>query len=140
MESDGFLQATGRSGLAESGTATYNDVYEAKEGDPDVDPIAAMQNMACEMEKRMGIYPNVPRLTPTEPPDRCARFGSCNMRPPSVRELGRGRTFPSFDCSSGRRRGRGAQKPMDTVDLQMEAARCMPLRRQTCSRGRSTSN
>ena len=22
-----------------------------------------------QMEKRMGIYPNVPRLTPTEPPE-----------------------------------------------------------------------
>ena len=60
----GFLRATGRSSLAESGTATYNDVYEAaKVGGPGFDPLAVMQNMACEMEKRMGIYPNVPGLT-----------------------------------------------------------------------------
>lgn len=62
----GFLMATDRMGLAESGTATYNDVYEAQEGDPDFDPIAAMQNMMCEIEKRMGIYPNVPELRPTK--------------------------------------------------------------------------
>ena len=59
----GFLRATGRSSLAESGTATYNDVYEAATQDPSFDPLAAMQNMSCEMEKRMGIYPNVPGLT-----------------------------------------------------------------------------
>lgn len=32
-----------------------------------VDPIAAFQNMACEMERMMGIYPNVPPLQPQEP-------------------------------------------------------------------------
>lgn len=58
----GFLQATGSSSLAESGTATYNDVYEAARQDPGFDPLAVMQNMTCEMEKRMGIFPNVPRL------------------------------------------------------------------------------
>jgi len=56
----GWLQAAGRSQLAESGNATYNDVYECGE---DIDPIAVMQNMSVEMEKRMGIYPNVDRLT-----------------------------------------------------------------------------
>lgn len=59
----GFLMATGCSSLAESGTATYNDVYVAAKQDPGFDPLAVMQNMACEMEKRMGIYPNVPRPT-----------------------------------------------------------------------------
>lgn len=58
----GFLRATGRSSLADSGTATYNDVYEAARVDPGFDPLAVMQNMSCEMERRMGIYPNVPSL------------------------------------------------------------------------------
>ena len=57
----GWLQAAGRSSLADSGTATYNDIYEC---DDDVDPIAAMQNMLCEMEKRMGIFPNIPDEAP----------------------------------------------------------------------------
>ena len=29
----------------------------------EVDPIAVFQNFACEVEKLMGIYPNVPKLT-----------------------------------------------------------------------------
>lgn len=68
----GWLRASGRSSLAESGTATYNDVYEpgidptTGEPDHDIDPLAVMQNMLCELERRMGIYPNVPRL---EAPD-----------------------------------------------------------------------
>lgn len=56
----GWLEAAGRGSLADSGTATYNDVYECGE---DIDPLAVMQNMTCEMERRMGIYPNVPRLS-----------------------------------------------------------------------------
>lgn len=28
----------------------------------EIDPIAFIQNMTCEMEKRQGIYPNVPEL------------------------------------------------------------------------------
>ena len=59
----GFLMATGRSSLAESGTATYNDVYEAAKQDSGFDPLAVMQNMTCEMERRMGIFPNIPRLS-----------------------------------------------------------------------------
>jgi len=54
----GWLQAAGRSALAESLTATYNDIYEC---DEDIDPLAVMQNMVCEMERRMGIFPNVLR-------------------------------------------------------------------------------
>ena len=57
----GWLMADGRSGLAESGQATAGDIY----GDApikDIDPLAAMQNMMCEVERRMGIYPNVPGL------------------------------------------------------------------------------
>ena len=56
----GWLYASERGSLAESGTATYNDIYE---GNYDVDPLAVMQNMLCEMERRLGIYPNVPKLT-----------------------------------------------------------------------------
>ena len=55
----GWLHAAGRSSLAENGTATYNDVYECGE---DVDPLAVMKNMTCEMERRMGIFPNIPIL------------------------------------------------------------------------------
>lgn len=29
-----------------------------------MDPLAVFQNMACEIERRMGIYPNVPPLEP----------------------------------------------------------------------------
>lgn len=28
-----------------------------------MDPLAVFQNMSCEMERRMGIYPNVPSLS-----------------------------------------------------------------------------
>lgn len=62
----GWLHAAGRSSLAESGTASYNDVYEHHE---EIDPLAVMQNMLCEMEKRMGIYPNVPRLHAADQPE-----------------------------------------------------------------------
>lgn len=59
----GWLQAAMRGSLAEGGTATYNDIYEC---DEDVDPLAVMQNMTCEMEKRMEIYPNMQlRAAPT---------------------------------------------------------------------------
>ena len=60
----GWLHSAGSASLAESGTATYNDIYECPE--KDVDPIAIMQAMSCEMERRMGIYPNVPKLKATE--------------------------------------------------------------------------
>ena len=60
----GWLRSAGRSGLVESGTATYNDIYECED---DIDPLAVMQAMACEMERCMGIFPNVPQLRlPTE--------------------------------------------------------------------------
>ena len=51
----GWLMAAGQSSLAESGTASYNDVYEHS----NVDPLAVMQNMMCEVERRMGIFPNI---------------------------------------------------------------------------------
>jgi len=31
-----------------------------------LDPMAVAQNLACEIEKIMGIYPNVPALTPNQ--------------------------------------------------------------------------
>lgn len=33
----------------------------------EMDIIAVMQNLGCNIEKYMGIYPNVPRLLPTDP-------------------------------------------------------------------------
>lgn len=33
----------------------------------DMDIIAVAQNLSCNVEKAMGIYPNVPRLYPTDP-------------------------------------------------------------------------
>lgn len=59
----GFLLACGHS-ETRAAAATWNDVYDALNTDPDFDPKAVCQNMLCEMERRMGIYPNVPGLTP----------------------------------------------------------------------------
>ncbi len=58
----GWLTADGRSDLAESGQATAGDIY-GEAPTKDIDPLAAMQSMLCEMERRMGIFPNIPRLT-----------------------------------------------------------------------------
>jgi hypothetical protein len=41
------------------GTWCYNDLCSISE---DYDPIAVLQNTACEIEKMMGIYPNVEKL------------------------------------------------------------------------------
>ena len=41
---------------AKDGTLTYNDLYLVK----DFDPIAVVQNLSCEVEKMMGIFPNLP--------------------------------------------------------------------------------
>ena len=46
---------------ADDGTLNYNDVYRldlSKMG-----PLALQQNISCRVEKAMGIYPNVERLT-----------------------------------------------------------------------------
>ena len=51
--------------VAETGELTYNDIYELG-GECEVDPLAVMKNMLVEMERRQGIYPNVPRLQPEE--------------------------------------------------------------------------
>lgn len=42
------------------GTWRYQDVYKIDWNK--IDPIAICQNMACEIEKMMGIFPNVPDL------------------------------------------------------------------------------
>ncbi|MCB9377032.1 MAG: hypothetical protein H6515_14350 [Microthrixaceae bacterium] len=43
------------------------DVYGLPWGDMDI--IAVAQNLSCNVEKAMGIYPNVPRLYPADPTD-----------------------------------------------------------------------
>lgn len=43
----------------EAATLCENDVYGLVGG---IDPIAVAQNLCCEVEKMMGIYPNVPKL------------------------------------------------------------------------------
>lgn len=34
---------------------------------PDMDPLAVWQNLACNLEKRMGIWPNIERSYPKDP-------------------------------------------------------------------------
>lgn len=34
-----------------------------------MDPVAVMQNLGCWIERYMGVFPNVPRLYPTDPTD-----------------------------------------------------------------------
>lgn len=46
-------------------TWRYQDVYMAFEKDPDIDPIAIRQNLTCEVERMMGIFPNIPKICPT---------------------------------------------------------------------------
>ncbi len=49
--------------------STWNDVYEALSADPGFDPRAVCQNALCEMERRMGIYPNLPDADREDDPD-----------------------------------------------------------------------
>ena len=49
-------------GKGENAVLCENDVYELK---GDSDPMAVFQNFACEVEKLMGIYPNLPKKEPT---------------------------------------------------------------------------
>ena len=44
----------------ENGGWLTNDIYKINFSE--IDPIAIAQNMSCEVEKLMGIYPNVPSL------------------------------------------------------------------------------
>lgn len=50
----------------EAGSLCFADVYEL-EGD--IDPIAVAQNLCCEIERMMGIFPNVPKLYVLNDPD-----------------------------------------------------------------------
>lgn len=43
--------------LVEDGTWVYDDAYSVG----DIDPIAVTQNALCNVEKMMGIYPNIPK-------------------------------------------------------------------------------
>ena len=43
----------------EHGVICDNDLYTLQ---GDFDPVAVAQNLTCEIEKMMGIFPNVPRL------------------------------------------------------------------------------
>lgn len=57
-----FLDASGNETLFEKGRdGEYdeNDVYKVPE---DIDPIAVVQNACCNIERLMGIFPNVPSL------------------------------------------------------------------------------
>lgn len=45
---------------AQENTWVADDIYKLNWNN--MDPIAVAQNMSCEMEKMMGIYPNVPKL------------------------------------------------------------------------------
>lgn len=47
---------------------------------PDLDLVAVQQNMSCWIEKYMGIYPNVPRLLPSDPkePHWCGPSLECS--------------------------------------------------------------
>ena len=47
----------------ENGTWRYRDVY--KVNFDNIDPIAHSQNMMCEVERMMGIFPNLPKNMPT---------------------------------------------------------------------------
>jgi hypothetical protein len=42
-----------------------NDLYELDWNQ--LDPVAICQNLTCEVERIMGIYPNVPKLIATDP-------------------------------------------------------------------------
>ena len=45
----------------ESGSLVWDNIYEADLSQ--IDPIAVAQNLTCEIEMLMGIYPNVPGLS-----------------------------------------------------------------------------
>src|SRR5690606_27824355 len=50
---------------AENGTWRPQDIYEIDLND--IDPIAVSQNLGIEIEKMMGIYPNVPQIEFNQP-------------------------------------------------------------------------
>ncbi|MEK0326223.1 MAG: hypothetical protein QQN63_11025, partial [Nitrosopumilus sp.] len=44
----------------DDGTLNYNDLFTFDM--EDMDPLAYIQNLCCQVEKTMGIYPNVPTV------------------------------------------------------------------------------
>lgn len=67
----GFLLSTGPSELyakVQEGRATYADLFQMSRAElGSLDPMAIIQNALCEIEKDMGIFPNIPPLE-GEPP------------------------------------------------------------------------
>jgi len=66
----GFAYSTGEAKWnekAENNTLNYSDLYKMDLSD--IDPVAVIQNVCCEVEKMMGIYPNVPPLKSTTQPE-----------------------------------------------------------------------
>ena len=58
----GFLYAAGKGELVRTNACDYRDIFKCD----NVDQMAVCQNTMCEIERRMGIFPNVPKL---EAPD-----------------------------------------------------------------------
>lgn len=52
----GWLDASGQGHLVVANACDYRDVYT----DCDIDPLAVMQNMSCWIEKKLGVFPNIP--------------------------------------------------------------------------------
>jgi hypothetical protein len=53
----------------DTGNWTYQDLYIAL--DNEFDPIAVMQCATCEIEKMMGIFPNIPDTKSINPSNKC---------------------------------------------------------------------
>jgi hypothetical protein len=49
---------------ADTGDWRYQDVYKINWND--IDPLAIVQNMSCEIEKMMGIFPNISNIKSTD--------------------------------------------------------------------------
>jgi len=60
----GFLAASAwqREGQPERTNPIYDDIYDIDL--EKIDPGAVIQNSLCEIEKMMGIYPNIPPISP----------------------------------------------------------------------------
>jgi hypothetical protein len=64
----GLLESSSNPALHDTvhhGTWEYNDIYAIDLAD--IDPGAAIQNALCNVEKMMGIYPNLPDIVSTIP-------------------------------------------------------------------------
>lgn len=59
----GMLESSTNSALSDTvrrGIWTYNDLYAIDLNE--IDPLAVIQNALCNVEKMMGIYPNIPAI------------------------------------------------------------------------------